>query len=158
MTHIGNRRNYSDYAGIMPESSLAALLSLNESASTIKCIAKQTRTVTNYRKESEGVKRPFCHCIVGVQALIIRLDEDSPGRWGNTCTLRKPKQALAQGHRGRIIADRIETPVAVRRSICLTEYWGWTEVLQEETGPFHLQGRSCIGPICHLSVSNKANS
>lgn len=54
LTYIGNRRNYSDYAGIMPASSLAALLSLNESASTIKCIAKQTRTVTNYRKESES--------------------------------------------------------------------------------------------------------
>jgi len=69
----------------MPASSLATLLSSNESASTIKCIAKQTRTVRNYRKEGEGVERPFCHRAVSVQALIVRLAEDSPGRWGNTC-------------------------------------------------------------------------
>lgn len=81
MTYIGNRRNYSDYVGIISESSLAALLSLEESAATIKCMAKQTRTVTNYPKESEGVERPFCHCTVIVQALIICLAEDSPGRW-----------------------------------------------------------------------------
>lgn len=82
LTYIGNRGNYSDYVGIMSESSLAALLSLKESAATIKCIAKQTRTVTNYPKESEGVERPFCHCPVIVQTLIIRLAEDSLGRWG----------------------------------------------------------------------------
>lgn len=158
LTYIGNRRNYSGYAGIMPESSLAALLSSNESASTVKCIAKQTRTVTNYRQESEGVKRPFCHCVVSVQALIIRLAEDSPGRWGNTFSLRKPNQALAQGHCGRMISDCIETQVAARGSICLTEQWGWREVFREETGPLHLQGWSRVVSVCHLAVSNKANS
>lgn len=156
LTYIGNRRNYSDYAGLMPESSLAALLSSNESASTIKCITKQTRTGTNYRKESEGVERPFCRCVVSVQALIIRLAADSPGRWGNTCTLRKPNRALARGHRGRIIPDHIETQVAACRSIHLTGYWGWIKVLQEEAAPFHLQGWSRVVSVCHL-VSNKAN-
>lgn len=94
LTYIGNRRNYSDYAGIMPESSLAALLSSNESASTIKCITKQTWTVTNYRKESEGVERPFCHCVVSVQASLIHLAQDSPGRWGNTCNSQETTSSL----------------------------------------------------------------
>lgn len=55
LTYIGNKWNYGDYAGIMPESSLAALLSSNVSASAIKCTTKQTRTVKIIgRKERES--------------------------------------------------------------------------------------------------------
>lgn len=57
LTYIGNKWNYGDYAGIMPESSLAALLSSNESASAIKCITKPTRTVKiigRKKRESRG--------------------------------------------------------------------------------------------------------
>lgn len=125
----------------MSESSLAALLSLKESAATIKCIAKQTRTVTNYPKESEGVERPFCHCTVIVQALIIHLAEDSPGRWGIPVL---SNQALAQGQCGRVLSDPVETQLAARKSMQVRGCCSWIKVLWEEASPFHLQGWSRV--------------
>lgn len=127
----------------MSESSLAALLSLKETAATIKCMAKQTRTVTNYPKESEGAERPFCHCTVIVQTLIIRLAGDSPGRWGIPVL---SGNQIKPWHKdsGRILSDPIETQAAARKSMQLAGCCSWIKVLQEEASLFHLQGRSGV--------------
>lgn len=76
---------------------------------------------------------------------------------GNTCALRKPNQALAQGQCGRILSDPIETQEAARKSIQLTGCCSWIKVLREEASPFHLQGQSVLC-VCRFAVPNKANS